>query len=280
MTPLQQALVRELMKPVAARGRHVGEHLSSSDIAGARAFECSAVMDLVQDLTFKLEKVGVPDSRVVYLPAPLVWIEWGGSAALHVERVGVVLQEVQTAAGKACMVQQACRRKDGQIGTDKGEPVVLPMPGHQDFGLCASLHPDWHDQGRIKGDAKLATYVYALLAIINSPAHIGRRDHAPHKGLAKQLRAQLGKAAPAERPWTEILLEVPCTEESEDGQGGERLTGAKALHYCRAHARIRLGRVEFVRGHFRGDAALGVVRSTHRVVPPKLRPTTPPEGEA
>ena len=149
------------------------------------------------------------------------------------------------------------------------EPLVFPMQGHKDYGSSACLGLPWHDKSEIEKNAKLATMVYSYLALINSPAHIARRDRDPHKGLVKELRAHTAGKVRPEGKWTEILLEVPRTEESEDGPAGQRLTGAKALHYCRRHARIRLGRLEFVRGHWRGDAGNGTTLSSHRLVPPR-----------
>jgi hypothetical protein len=41
----------------------------------------------------------------------------------------------------------------------------------------------------------------------------------------------------------------------------------RALHFVRAHLRLRLGRVELVRPHWRGDAQLGIKRPAYLVAP-------------
>jgi hypothetical protein len=68
------------------------------------------------------------------------------------------------------------------------------------------------------------------------------------------------------RAWTEIKLEVCPPKWAGDLPENEtHFTGTRALHFCRAHARIRLGRLEFVRAHWRGDPALGIKRSRYRL---------------
>jgi hypothetical protein len=47
-------------------------------------------------------------------------------------------------------------------------------------------------------------------------------------------------------------------------------TGAgmpRALHFVRAHLRLRLGKIELVRPHWRGDAQLGIKRPAYLVTP-------------
>jgi hypothetical protein len=102
----------------------------------------------------------------------------------------------------------------------------------------------------------------AALAIINTPKIVGRREHAPHKGLVKNIRKVHGKAYQL-RPWTEIKLEITPPPGGDGSR--EVLTGKKALHFCRAHLRIRRGKLERVTSHWRGDPALGIVRSRYSV---------------
>ena len=106
-----------------------------------------------------------------------------------------------------------------------------------------------------------------MLAIINSPKIIGRRQHMPHRGLERALIAKqkaIGKFPL--HAWTEIQLKVtPPKDMSSDAPAEDHLTGQKALHFCRAHLRVRMGRLEVVRAHWRGDAALGIKRSRYKV---------------
>lgn len=114
--------------------------------------------------------------------------------------------------------------------------------------------------------------MYAALSVINTPRVIGRRQHMPHAGLQRKLaqaRGMVGKFPL--HAWTEIKLEVspPRLDRSATGDPHEaRLTGAKALHFCRCHLRVRLGQLELVSAHWRGDPALGMKQSRYKLLPP------------
>jgi hypothetical protein len=119
--------------------------------------------------------------------------------------------------------------------------------------------------------SELAPQLVALLAMINTPRVVGRRQHMPHAGLQKALaraRQMVGKSPL--RAWSEIVLEVTPPDLHHDEDPRElRLSGAKALHFVRAHLRIRLGHLELVSSHWRGDPALGIKQTRYRVVPPR-----------
>lgn len=112
--------------------------------------------------------------------------------------------------------------------------------------------------------------VFLALAIgmINTPRIVGRRQHMPTAKLEKMLlshhvntgRFPLGA-------WSEIVLRItPPKDESGKSSREAHLTGTRAMHFCRAHLRLRQGRVEVVRGHWRGDASLGIKRHRYKVV--------------
>ena len=112
----------------------------------------------------------------------------------------------------------------------------------------------------------MAAWLYGLLAIINTPRVIMRRQHMPHAGLQRALIAS--RRITGKYPllaWQELQLKVqpPDIDESDHEA---HLTGARALHFCRAHLRIRLGRLELVSAHWRGDPALGIKQTRYRVV--------------
>ncbi|QPF81665.1 hypothetical protein IC762_17725 [Bradyrhizobium genosp. L] len=112
---------------------------------------------------------------------------------------------------------------------------------------------------------RLNTLLVPLLAMINTPRIIGRCQHMPHAGLARDLRKRFGAGRFPLRAWTEIQLKVTPPEQGE-GEAEAHLTGARALHFCRAHLRVRLGRLELVSSHWRGDPALGIKQSKYRLV--------------
>jgi hypothetical protein len=65
--------------------------------------------------------------------------------------------------------------------------------------------------------------------------------------------------------WNEILLHVTPPQEADDTEHEAHLTGSRALHFVRCHLRIRLGQLELVSAHWRGDAGLGIRRSRYRL---------------
>jgi hypothetical protein len=109
---------------------------------------------------------------------------------------------------------------------------------------------------------------YATLALINSPRVIGQRGHYPHgrteRDLLKKLKL-VGKFPL--RAWTEIMLEVtPFPRDARrEGSKEMHLTGEKCLHYCRTYLRVRLGQLEYIEGHWRGNPALGMKQSRYRL---------------
>lgn len=112
-----------------------------------------------------------------------------------------------------------------------------------------------------------AVLLFGALAFINSPRIIGRRQHMPHRGLERELLRQqkvIGKFPL--HAWTEIVLEVTPPKEADGQHEYEaHLTGKRALHFVRAHLRIRDGKLSFVKAHWRGDAALGIKQSRYRL---------------
>lgn len=131
------------------------------------------------------------------------------------------------------------RNSDGQWKT-----FDHPMPYQQDF-----IH-------------------YAMLALINSPGIIGQRGHYPFGYAERQIlkKAKLIGNFPL-RAWTEILLQVTPNPENRSNSASKEmhLTGERCLHYCRTYLRVRLGLLEYVEGHWRGNPALGIRQSRYRV---------------
>jgi hypothetical protein len=145
------------------------------------------------------------------------------------------------------------------------------------FGLSADgrFYTGQHailDDGTKFDDMELMArgrHMAAALALINTPRIIGRRQHMPHQGMQRKIAA--GKKMVGKFPlkaWTEIKLEV-MPPVIDGGQHEARLTGGKALHFCRAHLRIRMGHLERVSAHWRGDPSLGIKQTRYSVIPPR-----------
>jgi hypothetical protein len=269
MTPLAQMLVRHALK-----------HGISEPVAGtllaARCFEVTQVGELIDDLV--RSKFDPAAERITsFLPAPVTWIErkydWGRHGALlHSAKllpdakITSILSELDDIDGIA--IRQVWHNQtSGEFGSFPpvgvlfcdDENVAVPLECKRDDETdeeCADRFDESAGWGRA---------IMAAVAVINSPRVIGRREHQPHVGLQRELGRQhnAGGKFPMEC-WTEIMLEVTPTAHGVGHDGV--LTGKRALHFCRAHLRLRLGRVELVSSHWRGDPAIGLRRGRYTVV--------------
>lgn len=279
MTPLAQSLARQLVKPIAQRAgpwrTEQGSKLLSAALDDTHFFEVSAVKPLVDVIDASILKDGdFGRSRsamedYLFLPAPNTWIEWNtadGRIALHLSAVG---DHAQVRAfwprglffagdtGVRAIASDGCRHQ--QFIPAEWRSQLIPTPWIELVGgnieMLAEAMLFWSD-----------AYRY----IINSPKIIGRKQHMPHSGLQKAL---IKAGSPVGRyplhAWSEILLEARPTFVDDSGKEHEaRLTGRKCLHFCRAHVRIKCGKMEIVNSHWRGDPALGIKRTRYKVAPP------------
>jgi hypothetical protein len=283
MTPLAQKILNELTLPKKDR--------TFDDKAGLLAlmtdihcFECSAILDLVFDLFGGPEKLAAMEkasARYSFLPAPKTWIEFDNP--VNQARTGYLLIEdgdlitgyvVYQAPGHFWSVpfyfqipHIRCEHPDWVAQIVPVGPQPIPTNDLHARALYLATYDRWRD-----GVQNAAMLVPAFLSFINTPRVIGRRQHMPHAGLQRKLahaRGLVGKFPL--HAWTEIRLEVspPRIHRSATGEPVEaRLTGAKAQHFCRCHLRVRLGQLELVTAHWRGDPALGMKQSRYRLVMP------------
>lgn len=270
MTPLAHRLVRQMNLPDDARepvwqGEGKGDWLEDK-LWAIHCFEVTRVLPLAYQIAEAANfDGGVLDGRL-FCPAPRTWIEW-----VHPEggRIGLLIEDSKNSAavvhafwGNSYTVVGGISKVAGGLlkDSDFEQPDWLPLPE-----LWSGV-----DDLRVN----LLNLAQLFLFIINSPKVIGRRQHMPHRGLERELvaRTRNGKRFPLEA-WSEIILEARPTYFDEDGVEHEaHLTGRKCLHFCRAHVRIRNGKMEIVGSHWRGDAALGIKKSRYKVVPPSSGP--------
>lgn len=245
MTPLALRIVKELTLPVKRRtfDDRAGLMKRMDDV---HCFECTEVHDLALELWGAFVRGGADGDRV-FLPAPKTWIEIKTPIG---RRMGFLLEERRggSEATVRCSFEQGSVDEIGWIGLRDRAWTPAQM----------SLE---------KSTADVTGLLYALLAIINTPRIIGRRQHMPHRGLERRLTRAMGVQGKFPlNAWTEIKLQVsPPKDMSGDASTEAHLTGQKALHFCRSHIRIRLGRLEVVRSHWRGDASLGIKRSRYKL---------------
>lgn len=249
-----------------------------------KCFELSLADELITSLAQEAQKKSSLAESVAFLPAPATWLEFRNTQGgpLSIEAVLLVQKNDTTAS----CVSVGCYSIGGGIGFTVIPAGDLPLLGAADpdeFALNSAITMEelgnaprtpgtaYFDASKLDLDAALALeqnrayWLYAALAIINSPKIVDRSTRPPSSGLQKRLARRFG--APFQLlPWHEIFLDIrPPTTGEERGEGG-RLTGPKALHFCRSFLRIRLGKLERVRAHWRGDPALGLSQASYRVM--------------
>lgn len=201
----------------------------SAIVSDIHCFECTEVFDLAVDLADSGRLNEVLDERI-FLPAPKTWIE-------HKDENG----------RQAWLLTEKPLRM--RLVLDRGDSFIIAN---------ADL------SGRSEESHLLLGLVLAMLAIINAPHIVYRDTFDPHRGL-NRLWEKRFHHAPL-NAWHELKLRVAKPVEIEDCEPhAAHIGGQRALHFCRAHLRIRLGRLEFVTSHWRGDAALGTKLTRYRV---------------
>lgn len=230
-------------------------------------FEVTQCLPLLDELAGKLndqppDKFDAILETYSFLPAPKTWIEWSFANG---RRAAFLLEEQQLEGIKAkCTLY--CREEATALGV---------ISAHSAMPLGEPIIPKWLAKTTIElfggdgpVDTGLLTLVHMFLILINSPKIIGRRQVMPNKGLERKLTQDLGAGKFPLHAWTEILLRVNKPPEIDDGEPHEaHLTGRRALHFVRKHIRIRLGQLEYVTSHWRGDPALGIKQSRYIVTP-------------
>ena len=255
MTPLAQRFVKQLTGPPSARELKADV---IDRIADAHCFDVTDAADLIGSLGAKLfmehNDEGRFDPTLAFLPAPKTWIEYLEKG----KRRGYLLETPANVLSAAAALSTFETVGGGVEAHAAGSLVLMANDPP-----CLLLAAGDSDEAQIDTYAT-EYFLYAALAVINSPKTIGRTVHEPHRGLGKALKAR-GLMFPL-RGWTEIKLRVHNPVANGEFEEGH-LSGQKALHFCRAHLRIKMGRLEHVRAHWRGNPALGTKQSRYRVAP-------------
>lgn len=265
MTPLaaflaKQTISRPKHRETFWRDESNAKQLSSSlsDIHCFEVSECVDVMlDMVTKFLFDRDAFKVEELFADYgfLPAPKTWIEWRD----HGIRLAILFEQVADFRARATFYHQ---NRAAPVGFISLKSQIQEDPDGKPRA------PAWLSQSPSDDIAyEMLSYAQVMLPLINSPHIIGRRSHDPNRALARKLMQQSAGSFPL-RAWTELLLQVNKPPEIDDGEPHEsQLTGQRAFHFVRKHIRIRLGRLELVSSHWRGDIALGVKQTRYVAVP-------------
>ncbi|MFP5434220.1 MAG: hypothetical protein ACLGIM_14055 [Alphaproteobacteria bacterium] len=264
MTPLAHQIGKLILNktPVAAH-LHWGQLYDETHF-----FEISEVWPLVMDLARSIRETG-NRTDTAFLAAPRMWIETTGIRSEGFSREAVLLEDLGDGNCRATHF--------GMARYGDGDGYCLTRPDNQGLAQCvfplvaesqrevrgAILSAAEGYLGRLDPDE-----IWAALAIINTPRLIGRKQRMPHRGLERRLAAAKGMVGKFPlRAWTELKLSVAAMMTESDGTVHEaHYTGEKCLHFCRAHIRVKNGRLEQVKAHWRGNPALGLKRTRYKVV--------------
>lgn len=260
MTPLARELAKQLLLPVRERSPFWRDNADTlrAILTDTHFFEVTAVLGLV-DVVHQTSQDWF-DART-FLPAPRIWIEWDNPAF---GRSAVFMADRGDGWADCHLFwpEAACRAGKASYNGDYDVPphqLLIPDPVLAAFGPKAKNLPEIY----------ICT-AHHLLVIINSPNIVGRTTLLPHRGLERNLKNRFPEFG--EYPlhaWNELKLEVNLRHHDEQSGDVEEahLTGKKCLHFCRAHLRVRLGKLELVSSHWRGDPSLGIRRTRYKVVP-------------
>jgi hypothetical protein len=269
MPPLAQFLKRQSMaRPKDRIGiwsdpRNI--ETLQADLTDIHCFEVTAVQPLCRQLADTLhscdeEKAAAFLDRYAFLPAPKTWIE-----DQHADGRHAVLFETLPSSWVRVTVFIATH------GATVGEMAFAPFRYSALEERTASSHCRYVRLSSISGGGehrrRLLGEIHYDLLLINSPKVVSRQRHEPHKGLAREVRQHKNFGRPfALLPWHEIKLQITKPRSIDDGEAHQdQITGQRALHFVRRFMRIRLGRLEYVSSHWRGDPALGIHQSDYRV---------------
>lgn len=249
MTPLYRAAIRGV-------GTDVGCPPTVSDraaqnISRAAIFDVSGVRDATRSLAVEFHREGGGLGDYGFLPAPVCLLE-AESPPVSVPAHMAEAMRNYTGVRSAILLEES----------DPGRAYVWLLVLRPD-GAVVCKGEDALDLISGESEKKLGCIPLALatLAIINAPRGVEREVVPPHKGQARAMRSE-GVAASLLRPWTRVKLSAP---RARDGVGSPVGGEQKAYHFCRQHTRLRRGRAELVRAHWRGNPALGIVRKTYAV---------------
>ena len=242
-----------------------------------RFFDITEVLDLTRDLGRQAQEKATLAESLAFLPSPATWIEYkppGGyyNGFLLVERADKKMASIVEMAGTQA------RDRFGFLTHLKADIPLLENADPDAWAIestimfQSALEAGWEKRVPVKdldqymlGTQEQAYWLYAILSVINSPKIVARTEHKPQPGLERQLQRQADRRFSL-MPWHVIKLDVTePNSEADVGTVTGRMTGPRALHFCRSFLRIRLGKLERVRAHYRGDAAAGIARASYKV---------------
>ena len=249
MTPLAHETLIALHRRNARHFTNLAE--LSDDFSDIHCFEVTEVLSLAGELVDTMAAGDIGLDEYGFLPAPKTWIEWYTRS----ERMAYLLEELRDNWIQVSLVA------DSHAGFCSCKLGKIKLTGMTLRSALQSIAPATPSQD----NALLLRTIYGILAIINSPKIICRKQNPPTRAH-RRFAARHTVAYPL-NAWSEIKLQVvPPKDLSEIPAKDVWLTGERAFHFCRAHLRIRYGKLEFVSAHYRGNKALGIKKARYKLM--------------
>lgn len=261
MTPLARLLTKDV---ILNRASSPDTRKTIRDLLyDVHCFDVTEIRDLAETLAKtwddrrdQITSIG----HLLFLPAPNTWIEM--KTGVGEDRIGYKLCNEQNETGLVHCTA---------VSLENGTSAIFPI-GWIDFRSHKTIVQSYRSMNQSEFEnlhdnmVRNTRFLYAVLSMINTPKIIGRRQIMPRSSFERKVITKLGRGQFPLHAFTEIRLMVTKPIEIDDGETHEAyLTGRRALHFCRAHIRIRLGRLEYVSAHWRGDPAIGIKQSRYVV---------------
>jgi hypothetical protein len=234
--------------------QHTAALLRKSQKFVASPLTISTAADLASYQTKKMRD----HAQYLHLPAYTTWLDLSAelpAGACHkARRVGVLL----TGDNEATIL-----RGEIMIASDlSAHGGYAQLTGRFDLSrgmLWTTRHQDQLIEYRNRGGDPdlLINTVWAAIALINTP----RLSVLHHVDYAKLNKARYAKGKVPLLSHSIVRLAI---DRGEVGPSASKAKGQAALHHVRAFLRLKRGRVELVRPHWRGDPRFGVIQ--HRYV--------------
>jgi hypothetical protein len=265
VTPLYRRLVKRLTLPEKKREPLHDPHGLLADLSDVHCFDCGAAIEVAHYLLADRDEGGGAainevSHGVLFAPARRTWIEcpiWGNRSAIFYDAIeggSTKAKSISHISDVGRLGIAVCR-----VAMPNGDGDLVQI--NEDFGRV------FDTSAHSAADLSLSAFAHlmAFLAIINTPNIVDRAECQAHKSLAREIAKREGAAFKL-HPWHQIKLEIFKPRHISDGEPHEDvITGRRALHFCRAFIRIRLGRLEHVRSHWRGDPEFGIRQASYKV---------------
>jgi hypothetical protein len=239
----------------------VGQYKMFSRVMGlAQRFVLSPMVVDAADEFADSQKVVKSALDFIFLPAETTWIEWhaGRSGDQTRGRHGLLLigrgeGHAVLSVGEGAYVTDRPGRPKGDTESD---PIVFDLHDYVFKPRRSILQPG--DRERIE---RLGRFLVCALALINTP----RLSQVVHHDIAPKLNAARAKRGkPPLLSWNDVTIrpDVGWMPNKTHELGA---TGEKRRHHVRTFMRLKRGKVEIVKPHWRGNAERGYVLHRHVV---------------